>query len=242
MGGPSPDGSWQSDRAPWRQAWLAAVVMLGVSAVVAGFALLGAAVGQPFKFFSKEPAETLDVSRYIGWQAHTTVLITATGAAGALFAGLAVRRMRGPRDASAFLLAAGGFTVLLILDDFLQFHESVYPRLFSASEQLVYPAYALLLAAIVWRWGRHVVRHDRVLALLAGAWLAVSVLVDMLVDASWIQFHVLEDGAKMMGLTLWTVFLVRTGLRLVLASTVATPTRTAGIRNPAVRLAGRVQG
>lgn len=212
-----------------KQVRAAVVVMLAVSAVVAAFAQLAVIVDEPFGFLSKEPAETLGQPHYIGWFAHTVVLVTAIGAGATLFAALAVWRMGGDRAAWGFLLGAGAFTVVLVVDDFLQFHEGVYPR-FGVPEDAAFGVYALILAVIFAKWGRHVVRDDLVLGLLAGAWLGVSVLIDarLLSVPFGMNFHVAEDGAKMMGLALWTVFLVRIAVRLVLDRASARPLESAG--------------
>lgn len=197
-----------------RPVWAILFAMVGVTAVSTGFLMLGTVVGEGFGYFSKEPAETLRVPRYIGWQAYIVVLIEAAGTVSALFAGSVVRRHRGPGVESGFLLGAGSLSALLLLDDLFQLHDHVYARLFGIQEIVVYPVYVLLAAMVAWRWGRHVARTDVSLVLLAGVWLAVSVGIDQVAAKTWPYFHLAEDGAKMMGLTLWAVFLVRTAMRL----------------------------
>lgn len=201
------------------QVWLLLGATAAVLAVLAVFGLLAKIEHKPFAFFSKEPAETLDVSRYIGWQAHVTVLITVLGASSALFAALVVRTVGGDRGSFRFLVGIGAFTGLLILDDFLQFHESVYPRFLGVNDHQVYPVYAAALALILWLWGRRVVSDNLGLFLFAGLCLGTSVLADVFLGPrSFPYFHLLEDGAKMLGFTIWTVFLVRAGLQAVMVA------------------------
>lgn len=230
-----PDGG----RGRMRQAWVIVVVIVGVVAALAAFHAFATIEGRPFKYLSKEPAETLGVPRYIGWQAHTVVLITMTGAVCALLGRLLVRRIGGDRTQARFLLGVGLFTVLLVLDDFLQFHESVYPW-FGIHEIAVYPAYGVIIACILWFWGRKVVHQDRAMGLLSGAFLAVSVGVDRWGSAHAVWFNLIEDGAKMLGLTLWSVFLVRVAVRFVLAAVgTATDTRAPAVAAPTGLAAGR---
>lgn len=200
-----------------RQAWMIIVVTVGVVVALAAFYAFATIEGRPFKYLSKEPAETLGVPRYIGWQAHTVVLITMTGAVCALLGRLLMRRLGGDRTQARFLLGVGLFTMLLVLDDFLQFHESVYPW-FGIHEIAVYPAYGVIILSILWFWGRQVVHRDRVMVLLSGAFLAVSVGIDRWGSAHALWFNLIEDGAKMLGLTLWSAFLVRVAVRFVLAA------------------------
>ncbi|MGE3289115.1 MAG: hypothetical protein AB7J32_23865 [Pseudonocardia sp.] len=194
-----------------------ALVVGGVGLVTAGFVALSLMSGHPFGYFSKEPAETLHVPRIIGWQAYTIWWIEAAGAAVALFSAWIVRRYRGPGMQSSFLLAAGAFSCILLIDDMYQFHDYVLVRFFNLDERVVYAVYALVAAALVWRWGRHVARRDSSLVLVAMIAVAVSVTVDQVVDKTWPWFHVLEDGCKMLGFTLWAVFQIRTGARMVTA-------------------------
>lgn len=184
-------------------------------AILGGFLALSAITGKPFAYFSKEPAETLGVPRYIGWAAHLTALVASFGAAAALFAGLLVRRQRGPGAHSGFLLATGVFTTVIVLDDVLQLHDWVFPAL-GVGERVVFLTYALMLVALVWRWGRPIVRDNLELALLAGVFLGFSVAMDQFADPRWAYYHLLEDGAKLLGLAMWTAYLVRTGLQLAL--------------------------
>lgn len=194
------------------------LVTVAVLAVLGGFVALSALTGEPYSYFSKEPAEILDVPRYIGWAAHVTVLVAFFGAASAVFAGLLVRRRRGPCAESGFLLGIGGFTTLIVLDDLLQLHDWIIPRaLPGVGERVVYFCYGVVLVAVLWRWGRKLVLDDVALALLAGGWLGGSLAMDQLADPEWPYYHLVEDGAKLMGLALWTVYLVRTGLTLVAA-------------------------
>ncbi|MGE3285945.1 MAG: hypothetical protein AB7J32_07550 [Pseudonocardia sp.] len=192
---------------------------MAILAVLGAFAVLATHEGRPFSFFSKEPAETLEVSRYIGWQAHITVLITMFGVGSVLFAALAVRMLGGGREPRRFLLAVGLFTGLLVLDDFLQFHESLYPRLLGIEDYVVYPIYAAMLALIVWTWGRRAVADNIGLVAAAGVFLSTSVLADVFLDAhTFPNYHYIEDGSKMLGFTLWTAFLVRAGLQSVVTA------------------------
>lgn len=195
--------------------WVIVLVVVGVGLVTAAFVLLSIMSGHPFGYFSKEPAETLRVPRIIGWQAYTIWWIEASGAAVALFSAWLVRHYRGPGAESAFLLGAGIFSCLLLMDDMYQFHDYVFVRFFALDERIVYAVYAALAVGLAWKWGRHVARQDSLLVLLAAIALAVSISVDQLVDKNWVWFHTVEDGAKMLGLSLWVVFQIRTGARMV---------------------------
>lgn len=233
---------WAWRGGPGSQLRLLLGATAGALAVLAGFAVLAAVENRPFSFFSREPAEILDVSRYIGWQAHVTVLVTALGVGAAGFAALVVRTLGGDRVGFRFLVGIALFTGLLLLDDFLQFHESVYPRFLGLSEQLVYPAYVATLVVIVWLWGRRAVADNLVIVLAAVLFLSISVLADLVLDSqTFANYHYVEDGSKMLGFTLWAVFLVRAGLQSVVTAVSAdSPSEpSANRRRPDVAVLGR---
>ncbi|MGD9529536.1 hypothetical protein [Pseudonocardia sp.] len=214
----SPDHRARAPRHGPLRALLPATLLtvLGVAAALAAFVLLARLTGEPYAYFSKEPAETLDEPRYIGWAAHLTVLVGAAGAACAVFAGLLVRRRDGrPTPESGFLLGMGAVTWVLVCDDLFQLHDWVFPRFVPlVGERTLFTAYALLLAFVLWRSGRAVIaRTDLPILLLAGAGLGLSLFMDLFVRPELPNYHLIEDGAKFFGLAMLTLYLTRTGLR-----------------------------
>ncbi|MHA6792510.1 hypothetical protein ACVGVM_03170 [Pseudonocardia bannensis] len=145
-------------------------------------------------------------------------------ATAAVIAGV-VAGKAGDRSAAGFLLVGGLLTGLLILDDFLQSHESVYPAL-GVSEIYVYPAYALLFSGWAWRWRERLLDSDLVLLVLAGALFAVMILVDQVGTPFGWNSHIVEDGAKATGMAVLAAYLIRAGLRVVLI-------HSQGVRRPA---------
>lgn len=207
-------------RAPARATVPAVVaVTIGVAVMLAGFALLSVLTDRPYAYFSKEPAEVFGEPRYVGWAALLTTLVAAAGAASAAFAGLLVRLQRGRSDEAGFLLGMSAFAWILVLDDMLQLHDWIVPRFVpGVGERTLFASYALVLVAVLWRWGRHVIaRTELSIALLAAVGLGVSLAFDLFVPNSIAFYHLTEDGAKLFGLAMLTLYLVRTGLQFALA-------------------------
>lgn len=184
--------------------------------LVLGFVLLAAVVDEPFKLLSKEPAESLGGAAYVGWMAHLGSVIWLTGAVSGVLAGWALLRGGSPEPAR-FLLAFGAFTALLAADDLFLLHESVYPAL-GVPEEGVYAAYAGLVAVLLWRCRAQLLGHDGLLVLLAlGLW-ALSVGSDLLPSDWSARVHLVEDGTKLIGATLWTTFVTAAALRELAAA------------------------
>lgn len=191
---------------PRRQVVLAGAVLLVVVVVLAVFAGLSAFSGYEFRYFSKEPAESLSGEAYVGWLAHLTVLTWAGAAATSLFAGFLLR-VGGSAASATFLLALGSFTALLVLDDFFLLHESVYPRL-GVPEEGVYITYGVLVLVLARRFTARLRGHAVLLAVVAPLFWGTSVGFDFVQETWGVSLHLLEDGAKTVGVAMWSVFLV----------------------------------
>ena len=108
---------------------------------------------------------------------------------------------------AGFLLAAGGYTLLLAMDDLFLLHEAFYPAL-GLRQEVMYVTYGALLAALAWHFPKEVVRHGALTFVLALAFWGASVGIDVAPSIFGTDVHLLEDGAKVIGITLWASFLV----------------------------------
>jgi len=188
----------------WGQVRVAAVTVMAVAAVVALTAAAAAFLEVPFGFLSKEPAESLNAPRYVGYFAYLVVLVWAVGATSGVLTG-AVMARSGPRWLSWFYLAAGLFTGMLLLDDFFMVHENLYR--IGLPEEVLYAFYGLFAVVFLWRFRSAIAERDGILLVaLAGAFLALSGAVDFVGTGTR---HALEDGAKAAGASIWVVFIVR---------------------------------
>lgn len=105
--------------------------------------------------------------------------------------------------------ALRGFALLsawLGLDDLVQIHEYVAPRLLGIDEQLVYLAYALLVTAWIVRHRRVIVERAPLPLLVAFIGFGGSLLADELGDYVVQVPLVLEDGLKLIGVVNWGVW------------------------------------
>jgi hypothetical protein len=196
---------------------LALITMTAMSAVIAVVVAVAQVSGASFDEFSRDPAAVLNGPQYTGYLSNLGVLIWSVGASAALVASAAL-----PRGTAARLLTAGGgITALMIADDMFLLHEVVYPRL-GIPQPAAAIIYAVLTAAFAWHYRR---RLGSALLLIAGAYgfWGLSATLDTVVGVS--GSYVIEDGAKFVGIGLWTVMLVRQTiieLRMALASEAAT--------------------
>jgi hypothetical protein len=214
---------------------LTVVVAIGVTAAVLAIARWK---GVSFAIFSRDPAAALHGLRYAGYFSNLGVLIWASGASAALIAAVALRSIR-HREPADLLLAAGGLTGLMVLDDLFLLHEEVYDTV--VPQAVVIIGYAVLTAAFAWRYRRRL-RADLLLIVAAYGFWGISGIIDVLFETE--ANVVFEDGAKFVGICLWTVMLCGRTLRELRAAILAGPAGDSdrGPRGTGRHAAQRVRG
>lgn len=211
-------------RSDWHAtAWTAAAALAGMAAMV----LASRVVGEwEMGLMLRDP---LAVARAgddvdflaVGWLSHLGVMVWGVAAAAGIVG--AVLRWADPskRATARMLGAAGVLSLGLLVDDLFQVHESVLPTLLSIGEKRTMAAWGALGVAWFVVFARPIARSRHLpLVVLAGAFLAASIAVDVTEDldamvtiAGWLGGPaVIEDGPKLMGILCWAVFLWRVGI------------------------------
>jgi hypothetical protein len=183
-----------------RWAWAAlagAAFGLGLLAVVA----VGAdRTGRSVSFFTRDPLAELHAPLYTGVVSTVGALVWWSGGVVALAAALALGSRR---PAFAPLLALAALTLALAFDDLFLVHEEVLPDIVGIPEKAVYAAYALAGAAFVVVFRPFLAKPPRLPALAAAVLLlGLSIFFDVVAPGR----HLLEDGAKLLGIVAWTIF------------------------------------
>lgn len=167
--------------------------------------LLYLAAGIPVAHLLKDPGALRPGPWYLGAVSYVGILLWCAAAAICLFArGL----VRDPdrEELRRFLLASALLTSLLGLDDLFMLHDVVAPEYFGVSEKAVVLAYGLAALGYVARFRRTVLKTEYFLLLLAGGFFALSVGIDAM-DVDDSRFLLVEDGAKLAGITAWLSYL-----------------------------------
>jgi hypothetical protein len=180
----------------------------------ATFAALGAAAihamttGVPPWLFTRDPAAIHVSDPMFGALSNLGVILWAAAASVAL---LAATVLRDPADARlrAYLLSVGLLTAWLLLDDLYMLHERLLPDVLGVPQPLVYAVYALLVAAVWFRFRPEIAATSWRLLVLALACFAFSIASDQGPGSwhrwSWLAF--IEDGAKLVGIASWLAYL-----------------------------------
>ena len=113
-----------------------------------------------------------------------------------------------------FLLAGGGLSFLLMLDDLLLLHERALPIYFGISEVYLFAVYGLAVLGYGLVFLKRILATDYVLLGLAFVGFAGSLAVDLLPMVFPVleyipQSHFFEDGAKFAGVATWAAYHIR---------------------------------
>ncbi len=201
-------------------AWVFAVTLLPSCAIVA---LLTFQPWAPLEQLVRDPmtvtgvcikaAGTLMQARdcasvYFGLLSNLGILLWCASAAVCLFAFLQVYHMSGRIRPGAFLLYAGIFTGVLLMDDLFMGHENVYPQHFGIDQRLTYAIYAALFALYLVVFRDDLLKSDPKILLLSSVLFALSILMDQLplFHEKGVFLHVAEDGSKFVAISAWAVF------------------------------------
>ncbi|MGH8222578.1 MAG: hypothetical protein ACREQZ_06360 [Woeseiaceae bacterium] len=205
----APRERLRSDRR-WFVALYAPAVLLLLAVAIAS-----RATGTPLPRFLLDPA-VLSVSHpLLGVVSNIGILLWAGAAAIAGFAGSLLLVGGRARELALFLLAAASLTGCLLLDDLFLVHEWLFPVVLGIPQVAVFAGYAVLLAALLWRFRNAILQMDVRLLVLALAFFALSVGTDLLPVAwslVWNLLYLVEDGLKLLGIVSWCGYLVRTSV------------------------------
>lgn len=151
-----------------------------------------------------DPAEVTGIPWYIGAVTDLNLFVWAAGAAIFLLGAVGLRRI----DAHLAMALAwlGAFTALMTMGDRFLFHEIIVPWLFGLPQLATFALYALILALILARYWRVLLRQPEVsILLLAFFGLGASLALDTIGwDATWRR--VAEETAKMLGAAALALF------------------------------------
>lgn len=151
---------------------------------------------------------------HFGFISNLGVLVWWASAAVCLFAALVLVGQVGRLEDCRFMAAAGVLTGFLTIDDLFLLHDHVLPNR-GVPEKLTYGTYAAACLGFLARFRRSILRQDVVCFVAAGALLAASMLVDLALPLETDWRIIIEDGAKFVGISLWSTFFITAAWRLL---------------------------
>lgn len=186
-----------------------------------GLALLGIQAlvmkaGIPMGDLTRDPVAVIGRPPYVGLISNAGIAGWAVSAALGLFGWMKLRGLSAHGSRAALLLGLALVALLLGIDDLAELHEEFFPKVLGLRERPVFLLYGLGTAALLWR---HRILIQRELPWPLGAaclGFAASIVFDQFPAFGGTFHHLLEDGAKVLGIACWalsTATLLSRGLR-----------------------------
>ncbi|WP_295625705.1 hypothetical protein [uncultured Nitrosomonas sp.] len=158
--------------------------------------------------FFREPAAILKFNPFLGVMSNVGVLLWTFSAAICLFVAVLLIK-NGSKKIGLYLLYSAALTFVLLVDDFCLLHEHIFPQYLNVPEKVFYLAYILAMLFFFIIFARIILRTDYIILLIACAFLALSIVSDLVLRQTGIAVLV-EDGFKLFGIVTWLIYFSRT--------------------------------
>ena len=150
----------------------------------------------------RDPAQQTDVSSFLGFLSNMGVWLWVSAAAICFFAYLTNKSITS-KALKKLILIAGILSLVLAIDDFFMIHDRYI------NQKIVYLTYALLVITFLMRYSELIIKIDGFSFLLAGMFLGLSIVTDIIQYRIPLEFHevqVIEEGFKFLGAATWLYF------------------------------------
>lgn len=162
----------------------------------------------PPDILTRDPMAVAKLPFFYGLFSNLNVMLWASSAA-VNFLGASL--MKNKDREFYFMFCSGMFITWLALDDLFMFHESVFPNYFHILENNVYLGYLCIILAYLFYFRRDIYNCTNYIFLIV----ALSAFgSSILIDLFW-GFTFAEDGAKFLGVIIWTIYYFDTARVLI---------------------------
>lgn len=192
---------------------------IGIAAVLAAAVIGSEVLEKPVYVFLEEPTQDGPDPWYSGVVSTAGALLWWSAATVSYVTAWIARASRAP--GAGFWLGMAVLSTVLSLDDLFLLHEYVFPTHFHVPERVTASTYALTVVVLAIVYRSYVRTLPWQLGVTALAFFGVSLVIDDAYPGGerWQQILVLEEGAKLAGIAMWTLFVVWASLSVLLDST-----------------------
>ena len=171
----------------------------------------------PFYLLTRDLADTAKVHPLIGMISNIGMWFWSGAVVMCLFGWAILRDVPHMRQSRAFFGVFGVLTLLLLMDDLFMLHETLIPRHLEISDRKVLLGYLIAFPIGFWFFRKLVAQTKFVLLIIATFCFGFSILIDETHDyfVPDAIHHILEDGAKFIGILTWFSYFFVTCLESV---------------------------
>jgi hypothetical protein len=175
--------------------------------------LLGVITDSPVSLFTRDISAIAKTKSYYGFLSRIGFLLWMSTSAVCLFGATLLKsfatNQTSSRKTFLYFLTAGGFTLVLLLDDLFTLHEVIDSKAPILTERMVYIFYACCMSAFVIYFADHILASAYPVLILALIFFALSIALDHnVLSSNWREFT--EDSFKFAGIVLWSTYFIYT--------------------------------
>ena len=168
----------------------------------------------PFHDLTRDPLAIAILPFYYGVVSNVGAIVWAGAASICLFVFFSTSGTVLPKRMRSYLLFSGLLTSMLLLDDLFLLHEQFFPEYMGIGKRIVIACYGALTILHFAVFRRIVQETEYLILVVAFAFFGLSLFVDLVPSDSLPFFwrftnYVVEDGAKLLGITSWLVYFSR---------------------------------
>ena len=234
LGMPPYEGNLHRSRNGMNLSSLKSPTYIWLSIIVIPILLLVLAVIQrevSLDILMLDPLRAAEAPFFYGALSNIGIVVWCVAASVCLFIGLVVTRLEGFNEDAKYMLAAGVLSMVLMFDDLFMLHERVLPDRIGIPEPVVYLVYLLSVAWYLIRFRKALISTEPVILMSSLVLFAISMFSDIVLGKpETVLERIVEDGAKFLGIWLWTGFHLRAAW-LVMGRQLR-PTRRSGGHRP----------
>ncbi len=186
--------------------WVLCALIPGAAALL----LVGRIPGVEFSLLLRDPAASTHQPFYLGAFSQLGILFWCATVTLCLYTAFLLRRGGGDPHTSRFLLAAGLYALLLLIDDLWMFHEGICRQYLHIPEVAVYAVYLGLLIVLFGWFVRPVRRSEWAILAVALGLFSLSILIDRYDHSYTDAYYLREDGSKFLGILVYFTYFLRT--------------------------------
>jgi hypothetical protein len=170
------------------------------------FSLFGLkSVGFGIMEIIRDPAQQSGASSFIGFLSNIGIWLWVSSAAICFFT-IITGDSRLNKNHKELIFLTGMLSIMLAIDDFFLIHDRYI------NQQICYLFYAIFAGALLLRHYKLIIKIEGFAFLLAGTFLALSILTDLIQARIPLQYgytQVFEEGFKFIGASTWLYFISR---------------------------------
>lgn len=183
------------------------------------------ATGIPISKFTRDPAAIAHINPFFGMVSNIGILLWCAASSICFFSSTIIRKynhkidLYKERELSNFLMIAGFITLIILLDDLFLFHELVFPIFLNIPGRVLFASYAMILSWYFFQFRKIIIKTEWIFLFVSLLFFGISITIDLLrdvLDISFYQEHLFEDGFKLLGIFSWLSYFISVSFNVLL--------------------------